>query len=95
MRAPIRYPQFFAVPPFEPPAKELRHLLLERLGRGRRRAASAFVGCISGLGGQSMVALNFYHYGDQAAGTVARETPLWQAWIQQRFPMPTEVSKSE
>jgi hypothetical protein len=51
MRAPIRYPQFFAVPPFEPPAKELRHLLLERLGRGRRRAASAFVGCISGLGG--------------------------------------------
>jgi uncharacterized protein YndB with AHSA1/START domain len=46
-------------------------------------------------GGQSMVALNFYHYGDQAAGTVARETPLWQAWIQERFPMPTEVSKSE
>jgi hypothetical protein len=42
------------------------------------------------LGGQSMVALNFYHYGDQATGTVARETPLWQAWIQERFPMPTE-----
>ncbi len=38
------------------------------------------------FGGQSMVALNFYHYGDQAAGTVARETPLWQAWIQERFP---------
>jgi hypothetical protein len=42
-----------------------------------------------------MVAVNFYHYGDQAAGTVARETPLWQAWIQERFPMPTELSKSE
>ena len=47
------------------------------------------------FGGQSMVALNFYLYGDQAAGTVARETPLWQAWFQERFPMPTEPSKSE
>lgn len=41
--------------------------------------------------GQSMVALNFYHYGDQAAATVARETPMWQAWIDERFPTPTEV----
>src|SRR5262249_43178566 len=47
------------------------------------------------FGGQSMVALNFYLYGDQAAGTVARETPLWQAWFQKRFPMPTEPGKSE
>jgi hypothetical protein len=47
------------------------------------------------FGGQSMAALNFYHYGDQALGTVARETPLWQAWIQERFPMPAESSKSE
>jgi hypothetical protein len=42
-----------------------------------------------------MVALNVYHYGDQATRTVARETPLWQAWIQERFPMPSETSKSE
>ena len=26
--------------------------------------------------------------GDQATQTAARETPLWQAWIQERFPMP-------
>jgi uncharacterized protein YndB with AHSA1/START domain len=38
------------------------------------------------LGGQSMVALNFYHYGDHAAETAARETPKWQAWFQERFP---------
>jgi uncharacterized protein YndB with AHSA1/START domain len=44
--------------------------------------------------GQSMVALNFYHYGDQAADTVARETPLWQAWLQERFPTPTEAGAS-
>jgi uncharacterized protein YndB with AHSA1/START domain len=47
------------------------------------------------VGGQTMVALSFYHYGDQAAETVARETPQWQAWIQERFSMPPEPSKSE
>lgn len=47
------------------------------------------------FGGSVMAALSFYLYGDQAAGTVARETPLWQAWIQERFPMPPEPSKSE
>ena len=47
------------------------------------------------FGGQSMVTLSFYLYGDQAAGTVARETPLWEAWIQERFPTPAETSKSE
>jgi hypothetical protein len=46
-------------------------------------------------GGSVMAAFSFYLYGDQAAGTVARETPLWQAWIQERFPMPPEASKSE
>ena len=44
-------------------------------------------------GGPSMVALNFYLYGDQAAANVARETPLWQAWFQERFPMPPEPGK--
>ena len=46
-------------------------------------------------GDQTMVAMNFYMYGDQADATVASLTPLWQAWFQQRFPMPTELSKSE
>ena len=47
------------------------------------------------LGTSVMAAFNFYFYGDQAAATVARERPLWQAWIQERFPMPTELSGSE
>ena len=46
-------------------------------------------------GDSVMAAFTFYLYGDPAAGTVARETPLWQAWIQERFPMPTEPSKSD
>lgn len=38
------------------------------------------------MGGQSMVALGFYLYGEQAAETLARETPGWQAWLQEVFP---------
>ncbi len=47
------------------------------------------------MGGPNMVALNFYLYGDQAAATAARETPLWDAWFQKRFPMPAEPCKSD
>ena len=47
------------------------------------------------MGGQCMVAVNFYHYGDQATETVARKTPLWQAWFQERFPLPAEPSEGE
>ena len=54
----------------------------------------AALGAFSFPGGQSMVAVNFYLYGDQAAETVAHVTPLWQAWIQERFPMPSETSQS-
>jgi hypothetical protein len=54
---------------------------------------TAALGAVN-FGGQSMVTLSFYLYGDQAAATVSRETPLWQAWIENRFPTPSE-SKSE
>jgi hypothetical protein len=55
----------------------------------------AALGAVTYPSGQSVVAMNLYLYGDQAAATVARETPVWQAWLQERFPMPTEMSKSE
>ena len=55
---------------------------------------TAALGAVS-YGGSVMATLSFYLYGDQAAGTVAHETPLWEAWIQKRFPMPTEPGKSE
>ena len=45
--------------------------------------------------GGPMVTLSFYLYGDQAPGTVARETPLWQGWIEERFPAPLEPNKGE
>ncbi len=55
----------------------------------------AALGAVTYPSGQSVVAMNLYLYGDQAAATVARETPLWQAWLQARFPMPAQPSKSE
>ena len=63
-------------------------LRLDKPGPGT--AALGAVNC----GGPIMVTLSFYLYGDQAAATAARETPLWQAWIQERFPMPSESSTS-
>jgi hypothetical protein len=42
-----------------------------------------------------MVAMGFYLYGDQPDETVTRVTPVWQAWFQERFPAPAELSKSE
>jgi hypothetical protein len=47
------------------------------------------------LGETVMAVFSLYLYGDQALASVAREKPLWQAWIQERFPMPTELSTSE
>lgn len=47
------------------------------------------------FGDSVMATFSFYLYGEQAAETVARETPLWQAWVQERFAMPAELSKSE
>lgn len=45
-------------------------------------------------GGSIMAALNFYLYGDKAAETAAQESPRWDAWFQERFPMPTEAAGS-
>ena len=54
-------------------------------------AGAAAFGAVS-FGGSVLVTLSFYLYGDHAADTAARETPLWQAWIQQHFPMPAETT---
>jgi hypothetical protein len=55
---------------------------------------TAALGAVN-FGGQSMVTLSFYLYGDHAAATAGRETPLWQAWIEANFPAPPEPTKTE
>jgi uncharacterized protein YndB with AHSA1/START domain len=42
-----------------------------------------------------MATLSFYLYGEQAVEAVASETPRWQAWMQDLFPMPTEPSQGQ
>ena len=68
------------------------HGALLRLDQPGPGTAALF---IMTYGGSVLATFSFYHYGDHAAGTVARETPLWEAWIQKRFPMPAEPIKSE
>ena len=64
-------------------------LRLDKPGPG---TAALFIMTIPG---SVMAMFTFYLSGDQAAATAAREEPLWQAWIQERFPMPTEPGKNE
>jgi uncharacterized protein YndB with AHSA1/START domain len=44
------------------------------------------------MGGQVYLSMRCYLYGDQAAGVVARDEPLWQAWMKERFPAAGEAS---
>jgi uncharacterized protein YndB with AHSA1/START domain len=46
------------------------------------------------LGESVMAAFSCYLYGDQAAAHVARELPLWEAWIRERLPTPAEPHTS-
>lgn len=49
------------------------------------------LGAFTYPGGPVMAAMNFYLYGEQAVATVARETPLWQEWLQDLFPQAEAV----
>lgn len=46
------------------------------------------LGIAGSPGGPSMVGVNLYKYGEQADAALARETPAWEAWLQERFPAP-------
>jgi uncharacterized protein YndB with AHSA1/START domain len=87
--APAGVPAFSGVAEFVSQSPYDLLLRLDKPGPGV--AALGAFNC----GGPSMVALGFYLYGDQAAGTAAHETPLWEAWFQERFPTPSEPGKSD
>lgn len=48
---------------------------------------TAYMGAFS-CGGMVMVCVAVYLYGPDAKAAVERDTPVWQAWIDERFPMP-------
>jgi uncharacterized protein YndB with AHSA1/START domain len=47
------------------------------------------------MGGQIVFTLRFYLYGNEAAEAVARAEPAWQAWMNERFPLPAEASAAD
>ena len=57
----------------------------------QRGPGIAALGALS-FGDQSLVALAFYLYGDAAAATAARETPLRDVWFAKHFPLPAPAS---
>ena len=44
------------------------------------------------MGGQVCLAIRIYLYGHQAPAVVARDEPLWQAWINEHFPAASDAS---
>ncbi len=44
------------------------------------------------MGGQIYLLIRIYPYGDQAPAAVARDEPLWQAWINEHFPAVSDAS---
>ncbi|MBC7841123.1 MAG: SRPBCC domain-containing protein [Gemmatimonadaceae bacterium] len=55
----------------------------------------AALGAVTYPHGARVVAMNLYVYGAQAAETVASATPVWQAFLEEHFPMPAEPVASE
>ncbi len=48
---------------------------------------TAYIGAFS-CGGMVMVCMSVYLYGAKANAAVKRDEPIWQAWMDERFPMP-------
>lgn len=48
---------------------------------------TAYVGAFS-CGGMVMVCLSVYLYGENAKSVAARDEPMWQKWVDERFPAP-------
>jgi uncharacterized protein YndB with AHSA1/START domain len=55
-----------------------------------RPAPGIFAMFAHAFGGQVLLVLDFYFYGDQAAAIATREQPQWQAWMTDHFPAITE-----
>jgi hypothetical protein len=44
------------------------------------------------MGGQVYLTIRFYLYGDQAPAAVTRIELMWQAWMNEHFPLPAAVA---
>jgi uncharacterized protein YndB with AHSA1/START domain len=84
------------VPPLSGVVEYVTHDPFDALLRIDQPAPGVAALGIAGFpGGPSTVAMNLYMYGDHAAETLARETPRWEAWFNERFATPIEPRQSE
>jgi hypothetical protein len=65
------------------------HALLLRLNEPAPGIASLFG---HPMGGQVYLVFDFYLYGDRAARAVARDEPLWHAWMNEHFQSAADAS---
>lgn len=84
------------VPPFGGIVEYVTENPYDALLRIDRPAPGIVALGVAGMpGGPSMVGVNLYLYGDEAAATLKREKPVWEAWLQERFPVPADSSDGE
>jgi hypothetical protein len=43
------------------------------------------------MAGQTYLSVRVFFYGEGGPDAVAREEPVWQAWLEQQFPVPVEA----
>src|SRR5262245_36172927 len=62
-----------------------QHMLLVRLDEPV--PGTAMLGSFA-CGGMAMVQISLYLYGDKAVAAAARDKPLWEKWLTEKFPAP-------
>lgn len=68
------------------------HALLLRLDEPSPGLGSLYA---HAMGGKVFVWIDLYLYGDRAEDVIARQEPLWQAWMSERFPPPVPPEKEK
>jgi hypothetical protein len=75
------------VPPFTGVVEYLSQDPYDALLRVEQPAPGILaLGVAGSPGGPSMVGVNLYRYGERADAALAQEAPVWEAWLQERFP---------
>ncbi len=92
----VRVGQHWAAPAGVPPAGGVAEYFNQDPYDALLRLDKPMAGVVAlgtvDMDGQCRVGMNFYLYGDEAAGIVARDEPQWRAWLEERFPAPPKAA---
>ena len=79
---------------FEAADKETKGVLASGMFNGRRVGLEVAVKNAGAMGGQVFISIYFYLYGERAAAAMARDEPLWRAWMNEQFPAVSNASNT-